>query len=325
MPRALRIETNDGLFHVINRGNYRSEIFETAGAKQSFEKCLFEACERFGWDLLGYCLLSNHFHLCIATPRGNLSEGMRWLQSTYAARFNRFRKEGGHLFQGRFKSLIVEPGEHLCGLLAYIHLNPVRAGIVEASAIAKFRWSSLYWFPKKRSRPKFMDSSWLDYLDRISDSTAGWRKYSILLQLRTSEDPKEIVALEKRMSRGWCIGHREFKKLHAKEFFEKKETLRLAKEGLADLNESHWESVLEKCLNTLSETEESAGSATRSVDWKLLIASKMKSGTSVRNRWLSERLDMVVPRAVSSYCSVYSKGKDKCLYYRKLKNITFDV
>jgi REP element-mobilizing transposase RayT len=93
MPRALRIETSEGLFHVINRGNYRSCIFETEGAKQSFEKCLFEACERFGWELLGYCLLSNHFHLCITTPRGNLSEGMRWLQSTYAARFNRFRKK----------------------------------------------------------------------------------------------------------------------------------------------------------------------------------------------------------------------------------------
>ncbi len=325
MPRALRIETSEGLFHVINRGNYRSRIFDTDGAKQSFEKCLFEACERFGWELLGHCLLSNHFHLCIATPRGNLSEGMRWLQSTYAARFNRFRKEIGHLFQGRFKSLIVEPGSHLSDLLAYIHLNPVRAGLVEGSAVGKYRWSSLYWFPKKRMRPNFMDTSWLDYLDRITDSPAGWRRYSILLQLRSSEEAKEIAALDKRMCRGWCIGAREFKKLHAEEFLVRKETLRLEKDGLADLNESHWEWVLEKCLVALKQTENAARVARRSADWKLAIASKMKSVTSVRNRWLSERLFLGVPRGVSSNCSVYAKRKDRCPHYKKLKSVTFDV
>ena len=69
MPRAPRIESSEGLYHVINRGNYRSHIFGTEGAKASFEKCLFEACERFGWELLGYCLMGNHFHLCLATPR----------------------------------------------------------------------------------------------------------------------------------------------------------------------------------------------------------------------------------------------------------------
>jgi len=78
-------------------------------------------------------------------------------------------------------------------------------------------------------------------------------------------------------------------------------------------------------LNALSETEETAGITTRSADWKLAIASKMKSGTSVRNRWLSERLKMGVLRAVSSNCSVYAKRKDECPHFRRLKNITFDV
>jgi len=111
-----RIESSDSIYHVINRGHTRSFIFESEGAKVGFERTLFEACERADWKLLAYCILSNHFHLCLGTPRGNLSEGMRWLQATFANRFNRYRKESGHLFQGRFKSLVV--GVPLRGHLA---------------------------------------------------------------------------------------------------------------------------------------------------------------------------------------------------------------
>lgn len=153
MPRAPRIESNEGIFHVINRSSYRTFVFVDDGAKASFEKCLFEAAERSGWLVMAYCIMGNHFHLCISTPRGNLSEGMRWLQSSYAARHNRFRREQGHLFQSRFKSLIVEPGRHLCDLIDYIHLNPVRAKLVLSSNTKSYRWSSLHWRPKSRHVP----------------------------------------------------------------------------------------------------------------------------------------------------------------------------
>ena len=68
--------------------NNQKYIFETAGARTSFEKTLFEACEKFAWSLYAYCIMSNHYHLCLGTPEGNLSAGMRWLQATYATRFN---------------------------------------------------------------------------------------------------------------------------------------------------------------------------------------------------------------------------------------------
>lgn len=83
---------------MINRGNYRSFVFESDGSKRAFEVTLFEACERFGWRLHAYCLMGNHFHLCLSTPEGNLSAGMGWLQGTFAQRFNRFRKAVDHLF-----------------------------------------------------------------------------------------------------------------------------------------------------------------------------------------------------------------------------------
>ena len=144
MPRKPRIESSDGTYHVINRGNYQRAIFESEGARLSFEKTLFESCERFGWRLLAFCLMDNHFHLCLSTPLGNLSAGMAWLQGTYAKRFNGYRSLVGHLFQGRFKSLAVEPGTHLINLIDYIHLNPVRAGLTSVESRNHYRGTSLW-------------------------------------------------------------------------------------------------------------------------------------------------------------------------------------
>ena len=113
MARSLRIERENGVYHVINRGNYRQDLFINEGAHQSFEKCLFEACEKCGWVLEGHCVMTNHFHLVVRTSKGNLVYGMKWLQSTFANRYHRFRKVQGKLFQGRYKSLIVEEGSYL--------------------------------------------------------------------------------------------------------------------------------------------------------------------------------------------------------------------
>src|SRR5690242_1381803 len=108
MPRKLRLEFPGALYHVINRGNYRAHVFGTEGARRAFECCLFEACQKSKWVLHAYVIMGNHFHLALETPEGNLAAGMQWLQSTYATRFNRLRDERGHLFQGRYKALVVE-------------------------------------------------------------------------------------------------------------------------------------------------------------------------------------------------------------------------
>src|SRR5687768_8745724 len=99
--------------------------------------------------------MRNHYHLAVETPEPNLSEGMKWLQGTWAARFNRFRAETGRPFQGRYKALHVEPGHALAQVAHYIHLNPVRAGIVTAEQLSAFPWSSLRAFTSK-PRPDFL-------------------------------------------------------------------------------------------------------------------------------------------------------------------------
>ena len=106
MARKARLAVAGGVYHVINRGNYRSDIFRDERTRAAFLKCLDQTCGKTGWQVYGWCVMSNHYHLAIETPWPNLVEGMRWLQSTFSMRFNRLRKEHGHLFQGRYKSLI---------------------------------------------------------------------------------------------------------------------------------------------------------------------------------------------------------------------------
>ncbi len=143
MARKLRIQYPGAIYHVINRGNYRRDVFETVGAARAFEATLAEGCARFGWRIHAYVIMRNHYHLALETPGAHLVDGMHWLQSTFATRFNRYRAQRGHLFQGRYQALLVENDNALVRLIHYINLNPVRAGIVEAAAVGNFRWGSL--------------------------------------------------------------------------------------------------------------------------------------------------------------------------------------
>ena len=95
MARRLRISFAGALYHLINRGNYRCDVFATDAAARAFLITIDETCRRFGWRVHAYVIMSNHYHLAVQTPQANLSEGMHWLQSTYATRFNRFRGERG--------------------------------------------------------------------------------------------------------------------------------------------------------------------------------------------------------------------------------------
>ena len=100
MARKLRLEAEDGIYHGLNRGIHRADIFRSDKTKAAFLQYLGEACGKTGWRVHAWCIMSNHFHLAVETPRGNLVEGMRWLQGTFSTRFNRLRAERGHLFQG---------------------------------------------------------------------------------------------------------------------------------------------------------------------------------------------------------------------------------
>jgi putative transposase len=140
MTRPLRIEFPGAIYHVTSRGNARRKIFLDDEDRQAFLTTLAWVVERFGWICHAYCLMDNHFHLLIETPSPNLSRGMRQLNGVYTQGFNRRHRKVGHLFQGRFKAILVERDSYLLELARYVVLNPVRAKMVKAPE--GYAWSS---------------------------------------------------------------------------------------------------------------------------------------------------------------------------------------
>jgi REP element-mobilizing transposase RayT len=140
MARPLRLQYPGALYHVTARGNARQPIYTDARDRQQFLAVLAGVVERFAWQCYAYCLMDNHYHLLIETPRGNLSVGMRQLNGVYTQRFNRRQGRVGHVFQGRFKAIVVEREQYLLALCRYVVLNPVRAGVVKQPE--RYRWSS---------------------------------------------------------------------------------------------------------------------------------------------------------------------------------------
>ena len=133
MARKTRIEYPGAIYHVLDRGDRREAIYGNDDDRRAFLSTLGEACERTGWRIHAYVLMSNHYHLMLETPEANLCRGMHWFQATWTMRFNRSRRQSGHVLQGRYKAVVVDsesPG-YFAALSDYIHLNPVRARLVE--------------------------------------------------------------------------------------------------------------------------------------------------------------------------------------------------
>jgi REP element-mobilizing transposase RayT len=141
VARPLRIEIPGVLYHVTSRGNAREPIVEDDSDRRSFLDVLGTVVDRYGWTCHAYCLMTNHYHLVVDTPDANLSRGMRQLNGVFTQRFNRRHGRVGHVFQGRFKAILVERESHALELARYVVLNPVRAGLVDAAE--DYRWSSL--------------------------------------------------------------------------------------------------------------------------------------------------------------------------------------
>src|SRR5207247_381934 len=140
MARPLRLSYPGALYHVTARGNARQAIYTDDADRQMFLLVLEDVETRYHWLCHAYCLMDNHYHLLLETPQGNLSAGMRQVNGVYTQRFNRRHGRVGHIFQGRFKAILVERESYLLELCRYLVLNPVRAGIVRQPE--RYRWSS---------------------------------------------------------------------------------------------------------------------------------------------------------------------------------------
>jgi len=140
MARPIRLEFPNALYHVMSRGNGGESIFVDDSDRQQFLDLLAALIKCYDAICYAYCLMDNHYHLLIETPKGNLSQIMRGLNGRYTRFFNKTRQQMGHVFQGRYKAIIVQKDSYLLELSRYIILNPVRAGVVVAPEY--YSWSS---------------------------------------------------------------------------------------------------------------------------------------------------------------------------------------
>lgn len=306
MARKLRMESEDGVYHVFNRGNFKSPIFQSSKAKQAFLKCLDEACAKTAWVVHAGCLMSNHYHLAIATPRANLVDGMCWLQGTFANRFNRFRGTRGHVFQDRYTSLLVESGEGLGRVCHYIHLNPVRAGICAASELPRYEWSSLRWLLSPQPAPLWYDPRpALAHAGGLVPTEAGKRKYIEYLSWLAENEPEQQRQQFARMSRGWVIGTKEFGQAM---LLEQRELAARGPQLANELNffkEAAWEEALAAALRHARRTDDDLRHAGKSVAWKLRLAAELRRTTTAPNRWLGVRLNLGARDEVSRKLSAW--------------------
>ena len=164
MARSLRIQYEGAVYHVSSRGNERKEIFKDEIDRKAFLDLLTDSLKTYSVILYCYVLMENHFHFLLETPLANLSEFMRRFNITYTSHYNRRHKRVGHLYQGRYKSILVDKESYLAVLSRYIHLNPVRIKRIDRASLAekrrylkKYKWSSLLGYIDEAKRSSFID------------------------------------------------------------------------------------------------------------------------------------------------------------------------
>ncbi len=309
MARKLRLEYEGALYHVMNRGNYRSAIFGTAGAREAFLKCLEEACGKAGWVVHAYILMSNHYHLALETPQGNLVAGMKWLQSTFANRYNRLRSENGHVFQGRYKAIVVEDTEGLGAVCHYIHLNPVRAKLLTVEQLGTYRDSSYWRLQNEKKRPTWLKlRTCLAQAGELADTPAGRRNYAEYLAWLAENEPAQKQLKFDVMTKGWALGSKGFKRALIEDHKKQVATVPAERET-EEAATLLWQDLLERALKAIGKTRLDIRREAKAAPWKVAIASHLKTVSTATNVWLAGQLEMGVPSGVSRYVAQLKQGK----------------
>jgi REP element-mobilizing transposase RayT len=311
MPRAMRVEFPGAIYHVMDRGDRREDIFINDVDRQDFLKTLAEACQKTAWQVHAYCLMRNHFHLVLETPNANLVEGMRWFLSAYTIRLNHRQKLFGHVFSGRYKALIVEGSGngYLKTACDYVHLNPVRAHLLGTEdRLLAYPWSSFGWYvAAPEHRPGWMR------VDRLlgehgiqEDSAVGRQEFERHMEARRLEEADEEEL--KPLRRGWCLGSEQFRQ----EMLERMD----GKLGENHSGELHRETAEQKANRILSEelsrrgwTESDLAARRRSDPDKLAIAVRLRNKTTLPVKWIAARVQIGTAKGAKSVLHRSGRGQ----------------
>jgi putative transposase len=314
MPRQVRIEYPGAVYHILARGDRREGIFVDEKDREMLLRILAQACAKTGWRVHGWVLMSNHYHWLIETPKGNLVEGMRWVQNSYTRRFNSRHKLWGHVFGGRYKAVLVESDadsdqHYLTDLLDYIHLNPVRAGLVDTRqglGLLSYRWSSLnqVYAVAPNRRPAWCATERGLSAFGCADSVAGRREMIKRLEQRARSEAAEKCgwavradqSLNSTLRRGWYWGTEEFREklLHAASERSRRMTNRNYRSNRQahDHAQAGAEEVICNGLKLLGLTENDLKISRGSDPRKVGLAWAIARSTTISQRWIANRLTM---------------------------------
>ena len=282
------------------RGDRREAIFEDDDDRSMFLQTLAECCERSGWRLYAWVLMSNHYHWVLQTPEANLVAGMKWFQNTYTRRLNTRHSLWGHVFGDRYKAVLVDDsgGGYLETLMDYVHLNPVRAGLVSidsAKGLLDYRWSSLAqgYGVYASQRPTWLAVPEGLELFGYRDQARDRRKFVERLELRAREDGGRVegphLGLQNTLRRGWYWGGQEFRE----------KMLKLARRASSNRNyrsstlgreqdRKEAEFWIRKAAEHFGISEDAVPEATRSV--RLAAAWALHRKTNQSQRWIADAL-----------------------------------
>jgi putative transposase len=291
MARKLRVEYPGAIYHVLNRGDHREPIFKDARDRRAFVEALAAVCAKTGWQVHAYVLMPNHFHLVVETPQPNLVAGMKWFLGTYTGRFNRRHKLFGHLFSGRYKSLLVDGSGngYLKTVCDYVHLNPARARLLKRDQpLRAFAWSS---WPAYLAAPS-QRPAWLR-VDRLlgehgipKDSPAGRRELEGRLEAqRAAEETDEYQPIR----RGWCLGGEAFREELLGKMSERRGAEHYGAER-ADSDAAKAERIVREELKRRKWTEAELKARAKGDEGKVQIARRLRAETVMTVAWIAGRL-----------------------------------
>ncbi|MDA1277940.1 MAG: transposase [Verrucomicrobia bacterium] len=302
MPRRLRVEYAGAIYHVMSRGDRREDIFLDDVDRQDFLKTLAEACQKTGWQIHAYCLMSNHYHLVVETPDANLVDGMAWLQSSYTIRLNHRHKLFGHVFSGRYKAQLVEGSGngYLRTACDYVHLNPVRAGLLATEErLLAHPWSSWGWYlAAPRHRPQWIR------VDRLlgehglaADTTSAREEFEQRMEARRMEEADEESL--KTLRQGWCLGGNQFRKRMLEEMEGK-----LGDHHSGELHresaEARAERIIAEELARLGWSESELAIRRKSDPAKLGIGARLRQETTLSIKGIAARLNLGTSKSANA-------------------------
>ncbi len=301
----MRVQYPGAIDHIMNRGDRREPIFLDDRDRRCFLETLRQACGKTEWQVHAYCLMPNHFHLVVETPKANLVAGMKWLLGTFTARFNRRHRLSGHVFGGRYKSLIVDGSGngYLRTVCDYVHLNPVRAGLLRSEQpLEDYRWSSYPGYLKRgRQRARWLRVDRLfGELGIARDDSAGRRRFAQAMEERRGHGEPDQW---KPVRCGWCLGTAAWREQllvgissgigqhHGGE--ERRES-----------DEQKAERLVVEEMRKLGWTEQDLEKRRKTEVVKIRLAARLRLETVMTLDWIARRLRMGSPHTVANCLKV---------------------